>query len=133
MSYRVLVGEPLDNEDQFVKIQAVIDTKRQMLLDKQNLLKKATKTNHFLDTVKEDYITYYNFIAQQKQDQIKAIQMLNEYIDDLSSSGELSKHNMEDARVEQTKLLREIKKIQGGLDSLITSTKHITNELDNKT
>ena len=132
MSYRVLVGEPLDNEDQFVKIQAVIDTKRQMLLDKQNLLKKATKTNHFLDTVKEDYIQYYNFIAQQKQDQIKAIQMLNAYIDDLSSSGELSNHNIEDARVEQTKILREIKQIHREIDSLINSTNYISNELHKK-
>jgi len=132
MSCRVFVRKPLDNEDQFVKIQSVIDTKRQMLLDKQKLLKKATKTNHFLDTVKEDYIIYYNFIVKQKQDQIKAIQMLNEYIGDLSSSGELSNHNIEDARAEQTKILREIKQIHREIDSLINSTNHISNELHKK-
>jgi hypothetical protein len=58
--------------------------------------------------------------------------MLNEYIEDLASSGELSVNNIEDARVEQSKLLREVKQIKRGLDSLTMDTNHIANELHKK-
>ena len=132
MKCKILVGKPLANEDIFMNIQAVIDVKRKMLLDKQKLLKKATKTNHFLDTVKDDYTQYYNFIIQQKQDQVKAITFLNKYIEDLTTSGELSENNIEDARTEQIKLLHEVKQIKRGIDSLTTDTTNITNELHTK-
>ena len=115
-----------------MKIQALIEAKRQSLLDKQKKLKTVTKTNEFLNSVKEDYVKYYNVIVAQKQDQIKAITMLNEYVEDLASSGELSVNNIEDARVEQSKLLREVKQIKRGLDSLTMDTNHIANELHKK-
>jgi hypothetical protein len=132
MNYRIEIGDHLANEDQFMKIQALIEAKRQSLLDKQKKLKTVTKTNEFLNSVKEDYVKYYNVIVAQKQDQIKAITMLNEYVEDLASSGELSANNIEDARVEQSKLLREVKQIKRGLDSLAMDTNHVTNELHKK-
>ena len=132
MNYRIEIGDHLANEDQFMKIQALIEAKRQSLLDKQKKLKTVTKTNEFLNSVKEDYVKYYNVIVAQKQDQIKAITMLNEYVEDLASSGELSVNNIEDARVEQSKLLREVKQIKRGLDSLTMDTNHIANELHKK-
>jgi flagellar biosynthesis chaperone FliJ len=132
MNFRIHVEDHLANEDQFVKIQALIEAKKQSLIDKQKKLKSVTKSNQFLNTVKEDYAKYYNVIIAQKQDQIKAISMLNEYIDDLASSGELNKHNIEDAKVEQMKLLREVNHIKKGLDSLSENTNHVTNELRKK-
>jgi hypothetical protein len=132
MNYRIEIGDHLANEDQFMKIQALIEAKRQSLLDKQKKFKTVTKTNEFLNSVKEDYVKYYNVIVAQKQDQIKAITMLNEYVEDLASSGELSANNIEDARVEQSKLLREVKQIKRGLDSLAMDTNHVTNELHKK-
>ena len=60
-----------------------------------------------------DYYTkYYNFISQQKQDQIQALQLLNGYIHDLTKSGQLSKHNIDDAKYEQGKILHEVKSIK---------------------
>lgn len=132
MNFRIHVEDHLANEDQFMKIQALIEAKKQSLIDKQKKLKSVTKSNQFLNTVKEDYAKYYNVIIAQKQDQIKAISMLNEYIDDLASSGELNKHNIEDAKVEQMKLLREVNHIKKGLDSLSENTDHVTNELRKK-
>lgn len=132
MNFRIHVEDHLANEDQFMKIQALIEAKKQSLIDKQKKLKSVTKSNQFLNTVKEDYAKYYNVIVAQKQDQIKAISMLNEYIDDLASSGELNKHNIEDAKVEQMKLLREVRHIKKGLDSLSENTDHVTNELRKK-
>jgi hypothetical protein len=100
------------------------------LLQKQKKIRFILKQNRFLDTVKNDYIKYYRYIIEQKQDQMKALELLNRYIYELSSNGTLSKNNMEDAKVEQRKILHEIKSIKQGLDSIIINTNHINSELN---
>jgi hypothetical protein len=119
-------------DERLLKIEGLIDAKRKMLFDKQKKLRFILKQNHFLDAVKNDYVNYYNYISQQKQDQITALEILNGYIHDLSYSGELSKNNIEDAKFEQGKILREVKFIKKGLDDIINNTRHISCELNKK-
>ena len=119
-------------DEQFMQIQELIGAKRQMLLDKQKKLQVITKQNHFLDVIKNDYAQYYNYISQQKNDQIKALQLLNGYINDLTVSGKLSKHNIDDAKYEQGKILHEVKSIKKGLDSIMNNTKYVNSELEGK-
>ena len=122
----------MQRDEQFMQIQELIGAKRQMLLDKQKKLEVITKQNHFLDVIKNDYAQYYNYISQQKNDQIKALELLNGYINDLTVSGKLSKHNIDDAKYEQGKILHEVKSIKKGLDSIINNTKNINSELKKK-
>jgi hypothetical protein len=122
----------MQRDEQFMQIQELIGAKRQMLLDKQKKLEVITKQNHFLDVIKNDYAQYYNYISQQKNDQIKALELLNGYINDLTVSGKLSKHNIDDAKYEQSKILHEVKSIKKGLDSIINNTKNINSELKKK-
>lgn len=119
-------------DEEFLHIQDLIDSKRKMLYDKQKKLKLITNQNHFLDYVKDDYAKYYDYISGQKKEQIIALELLNSYIDNLNVSGELSKHNIEDAKYEQSKILREIKSIKAGLHSIMNNTNSITSELKEK-
>ena len=116
----VAVNMPLEKRDErLLHIEELINIKRKMLLDKQKKFRFIEKQNNFLDAVKNDYNKYYNYISQQKQDQIKALELLNNYVHDLSISGELSKHNIEDAKFEQERILNEVKSIKKGLDNII--------------
>jgi hypothetical protein len=112
----------VENDKKILQIEDLIDAKRQLLLDKQKKIKFISKQNEFLDVVKNDYVKYYTYISQQKQDQMKALELLKNYIHDLTVSGQLSKNNIEDAKVEQNKILHEIKSIKKGLDSIMTNT-----------
>ena len=124
---------PLAKQDeQFLHIEEVIEAKRRMLLEKQKKLKFITKQNHFLEVNKDDYTKYHHYISKQKQDQIKALVLLNDYIQDLTRSGKLTKHNINDANYEQNKILREIKSIRKGLDSIMNDSNIINSELDKK-
>jgi hypothetical protein len=124
---------PLAKQDeQFLHIEELIEAKRRMLLDKQKKLKFISKQNQFLDVVKDDYSKYYNYISKQKQEQIKALEILNSYIRDLTTSGKLTKHNIDDANFEQNKILHEIKSIRKGLDSIMENSNTINTELDKK-
>jgi hypothetical protein len=121
-----------ERDEQFIQIQDLIDAKKKMLIDKQKKLRFISKQNKFLEAVKNDYAKYYDYIAQQKRDQIRALQVLDEYIKDLTLSGKLTKHNIEDAKEEQFKILNEVKSIKESLDSIIDNISDVQNILNKK-
>jgi hypothetical protein len=108
-----------EKDNRFLQLQEVIDTKRKILLKNQIKLKNLSKDNEFLENIKSDYVRYNNYILQQKKDQMSALKLLNEYISDLNSTGELSEQNIKDSKYEQKKILKELTYIQNSLNSLI--------------
>jgi phosphoribosylanthranilate isomerase len=116
-----------ENDKRFMQLQELIDAKKNMLVNKQKKLRFISKQNRFLDAIRNDYEKFYGYITQQKKDQIKALQFLDEYIKDLTLSGKLTKHNIEDAKEEQSKILREINSIKESLDSIINQTEELSN------
>ena len=114
-----------ENDERFTHLQELIEAKRNMLVDKQKKLRLIAKQNRFLDAVKNDYEKFSGYITQQKKDQITALEVLDNYIKDLTISGKLTKHNIEDAKEEQAKILRELNSIKESLDSIIGNTEDI--------
>ena len=121
-----------NREEQFIQIENLIEAKRKMLLDKQQKINFISKQNKFLNEIKGDYNNYYNYIAQQKRDQMEALHLLNKYINDLTISGELSKNNIIDAKHEQQKILSELNTIKNSLDNIINNTNDINTTLKQK-
>jgi len=120
----VEIDRPIFAKDQqFLYMQQLIEQKRAMMLQKQRHLQKAAKQNEFLEMVKSDYAKYYDYIAQQKREQIQALEILNKYVQDLNATNEMSKYNIEDAKVEQQKIMAEIGSIKKGLDEMMSFTK----------
>jgi len=124
------IVEIVEQDNKFLQIQALIEQKRNMLLNKQKNIKEITKHNEFLDIVKSDYEKYYNYIAEQKQQQIQALELLNTYISDLTETGKITKHNVDDAKTEQQKIMREVDSIKKKLDDMMNNTNEITTRLD---
>ena len=124
---------PLARRDlEFMQIQRLIDTKKHFLIEKQKKLRFITKQNRFLEEVKSDYSKYYQVISKQKEDQIKALELINQYIQNLTISGQLSKQNIKDAKEEQKKILMELKSIKTSLDSIINDTNDMQETLQQK-
>jgi chromosome segregation ATPase len=121
-----------DKEDEYLQLQNIIESKRNMLLKKQKKLQKISKQNVFLENIKNDYLKYNNYIVKQKEDQITALNLLNNYIEDLNRSGQLSKHNIQDAKAEQNKIVKELNSVKHGLDKIMNESKNINNSLLNK-
>jgi hypothetical protein len=106
-------------DQQFIQLQELIDLKRKMLLNKQIKYNKIKKQNHFLEEIMNDYSNYSNYITKQKQEQIQALEILHNYVRDLTISGNLSKQNVKDAKYEQKKIIKELKSIKENLDEVI--------------
>ena len=121
-----------NDEDEYLHLQHVIESKRNMLLKKQKHLQKIAKQNAFLEHIKNDYLKYNNYIVKQKQEQITALHLLNNYIEDLSKSGQLSEHNVRDAKIEQKNIVKELRSIKTGLDKIMTNSNEIQGSLLNQ-
>lgn len=112
----------MQKDEQFLYMQQLIEQKRAMLLKKQTHIQKASKQNEFLEVVKNDYAKYYDYIVQQKREQIQALELLNKYVQDLNATNEMSKYNIKDAKAEQQKIMAEITSIKKGLNELMSVT-----------
>ena len=110
------------SDHDFLQLQFVIQSKREMLLNKQKKLQRISKQNEFLNQVKNDYVNYNNYIVKQKNEQLIALELLQKYIKDLTISGELSENNLKDAKYEQNKIKKELKSIKHSLDELLNET-----------
>jgi hypothetical protein len=122
----------VDEDQQLINIQNVIDQKRKYLLEKQMYIQHLERQNKFLREVKNDYNTYNQYMVKQRQDQILAMHILNEYIQDLAISGKLTKTDLEDARQEQANILGEIGKLKGSLGTIVQGTDDIYTTLRDK-
>jgi len=110
-----------NNDDKLLKIDELIEAKRQMLQDKQKTIGKIAKQNKFLEDVKNDYANYNNIIMKQKQEQIQALELIHKYINDLKSTEQISTQNIEDAKNDQLKIMNEIQSIKQNLEGIVNS------------
>jgi Tfp pilus assembly pilus retraction ATPase PilT len=106
-----------------VEIEKQIAQKRNFLLQRRQQLEVSAKENTFLNNVKEDYQKYHQFIVKQKQDQVQAMQLLDQYLNDLMVSGKMTQHDILQSKKDQQDILSEIDKIKKDLDGIILSTK----------
>jgi len=113
------------SDDEYLQLQNIIEAKRNMLIRKQKQLKRISKYNNLLQQVRNDYSKYNNYIVKQKHDQLAALRLLNTYIDDLTRSGNLSKNNIKDAKMEQRKIVKELNSIKHGLDKIVNDVDFI--------
>ena len=102
------------------KIEQQIKEKEQYLLNKYKQIGVLAKENEFLESVKDDYTNYYNYIVQEKQAQINAMEKINAHINSLVLNTQLSADKIKDAKIEQQRILNEMNNIKQNLNYLIT-------------
>lgn len=102
------------------KIEQQIKEKEEYLLNKYKQIGNLAKENEFLESVKDDYTNYYNYIVQEKQAQINAMEKINAHINSLVLNTQLSADKIQDAKLEQQRILNEMNNIKQNLDYLIT-------------
>lgn len=111
-----------------VHIDSLMDEKRKMLLEKQKTLQQNVIQNEYLNLVRNDYRMYYDYIIKQKKDQIRAMNYLNQYIDEIIVKGKLTDADLENAKMEKDELIQEIGNIKGKLDEMIELQTDVSDE-----
>jgi hypothetical protein len=108
-----------DRDNYLTQIENQIQAKRNLLLEKRKTLESTVGQNQFLEGVKNDYQRYHNYIIKQNQDQMRAMNILNQYLGDIMVSGKLTEKDINNTRNEQNNILKEMDKIKSNLDEII--------------
>ena len=108
-----------DRDNYLSQIEGQIQSKRNLLLEKRKSLEESIKQNHFLEGVRNDYQKYHNYILKQNQDQMRALNLLNQYLGDIMVSGKLTEKDIHNTRREQGEILGEMDKLKSDLDEII--------------
>lgn len=101
------------------KIEQEIKSKKDLLLEKRKYLKEISGENRFLRSVNNDYQKYYDFIIKQKEDQMKTLNYLNDYIQDIMVNSKLTDQDILETNEEKKRILNEIKNIRKSLEEII--------------
>ena len=111
---------PIAQRDIYLlQIEQEIRNKKNLLIKKKKDLDKKQKINTYLDTVKDDYSNYYQYIVKEKQQQYNALNLLKEYMDDLVKTESLVDDQLRIAKHDQKDIIGEIGKVKSELDQLI--------------
>ena len=89
-------------------------------MEKQKKMNVLAKQNVFLRGVRDDYNRYYQHIVKQKKEQLHAMDALHKYLAYLANSTDMTVNNIKDAAMEQEKVLKEMRKIKGDLDEIVS-------------
>jgi hypothetical protein len=110
-----------DRDNYLTQIENQIQAKRNLLLEKRKTLESTVGQNQFLEGVKNDYQRYHNYIIKQNQEQMRAMNILNQYLGDIMVSGKLTEKDIHNTRKEQSSILKEMDQIKNSLDKIILS------------
>jgi len=114
------LGIDLAKRDQYLlKIEDEIELRRNFLLEKQKKLEKLSRQNLFLETIKDDYENYHNYIVEQKEGQIRVMNSIKQYVEDLIVSGKLTDQDIRQAKDDQREITSEVKKIREKINEII--------------
>ena len=102
-----------------IQITEEIQNKKKLILKKKKELEKKKSVNTYLEIVSNDYNNYYNYILEQKQNEFKAMKLLNDYVSDLVNTDKLVDNQLRLAKHDQKEILNEINKIQRELNNII--------------
>jgi uncharacterized protein YjiK len=108
-----------DRDKYLQQIEQQIAAKRKMLIDKRNYLERTLKENAFLEGVKKDYQKYRDYVVKEKQDQLRAMNVLKQYTEDLGVSTKLTEANIKETKRDQKDILREMEKIKMELEEIM--------------
>lgn len=103
------------------QIEQEIRNKKKLLVKKKKELDKKHSLNQYLENVKNDYSTYYNYIINEKKQQYNALLLLKEYMGDLVKTEHLVDEQKRTAKHDQRDIIKEIDKVKTELDELINS------------
>lgn len=93
-----------------------LEKKRQLLKNKYKELHNAAAENELMKDVLEDYLTYYDTIKNEKNQQHAALNKLLHHIDSVEINDDRTLYNV---KVDQKEINKEIKRIE-------TSSKSVT-------
>jgi len=100
-------------------LQNQIAERKNLLIKKHKNLKQVIHDNEFLEDVYQDYGKYHGFIKKQKEEQIAAFEIINDYLEKIILETKLTDKSLSEAKMEQRVIMQRINDIKKELEEII--------------
>ena len=104
------------------QMETQLDSKKNAMFKKHTQLEDLSKQNKFLHGVKEDYINYYDYMINEKIEQINALKKIQMYISNVNSSLTSTHNTVSGFKNDEELIKNEISKIKATIDKLMKVT-----------
>lgn len=95
-----------------------LENRKRILCAKRKQLKQITSENTMLNGVLADYDKFNKHIIKQKQEQILFLNMLHEYVTNITKDINITNSQLNESRIEQREILNEINSLKSELNEL---------------
>ena len=103
------------------QIHIQIALKKQQLFHKLTAIQQTAEENTLLSSVVDDYKKYFDILIEEKQKQYEALQLLSCYLDNITFTTDLTDSILNESKLDQRHILREMQKVKKNLDELIST------------
>ena len=104
-------------------LQNQISNRKQLLAENRKKINGITNENEYLNEISSDYEKYFDYIKGQKEQQIKAFDLIYKYLERLIKSNNITETEITNAMREQREILEKINGIKHDLDDIINENK----------
>jgi hypothetical protein len=104
-------------------LQRQIADRKKLLSENGRKLNIIVNENEYLSEISDDYQKYFQYIKSQKENQIKAFDLIYKYLERLIKSSTITEREMDSAIREQREILEKINNIKDELDDIINEHK----------
>ena len=121
----VFIANPMklaERDNCIHQMETQLDSKKNAMFKKHTQLEDLSKQNKFLHGVKEDYINYYDYMINEKIEQINALKKIQMYISNVNSSLTSTHNTVSGFKNDEELIKNEISKIKATIDKLMKVT-----------
>ncbi len=108
-------------DKRIASLQNQIEDRKKLLLENNNKLRIITDENEYLNEVANDYDKYFSYIKEQKEQQVKAFDLIYKYLERLIKSNKYTEEEMLNALREQKEILDKINSVKSELDNIVST------------
>ena len=106
------------NDRMIQSLDKIMQERKKFLLEKRHSLQDLERSNEYIHDIHADYKKYYQYITEEKRNQMRSMDQLLRYIDRIIQEGKLTEADIKRGEWEQQKIMMEIANIRQDLDEI---------------
>lgn len=107
--------------DMIIKAKQNIKERKQHLYERMKELQSTNIQNEYLESVKDDYSKYFNYINNIKKDQLNAFENINQYLNKIGCELKTTDTLLKETKYDQQLIVQQINKIKQELNHTINN------------
>ena len=105
-------------DDMILVLQNELQDRKKLIDERYKNIQTVKKDNEFLEKVSDDYYSHYEAIKKIKNEQMRSMKVLVEYLDHLIKESDMTDESLNYAKNQQSQLLSELDTLNNEINKI---------------